>query len=37
MEEKNLKLINKILYLGVTMESMGGWEKEKARIQVIGN
>jgi hypothetical protein len=35
--EEKLKEINKIVYLGVTLNSMGGCKKEKARIQAIGN
>ena len=37
MERKKLKVVNKIVYLGVTLKSTGGCKKEKARIQAIGN
>ena len=37
MGRKKLKVVNKIVYLGVTMKDMGGGEKEKGRIEAIGN
>jgi hypothetical protein len=37
MERKKLNVVNEIVYLGVTLKSMGRRNKEKVRIQAIGN
>jgi len=37
MEREKLKVLNNIVYLGVTLRSMGGCKKEKVTIQAIGN